>query len=78
MTAPEALRKWREDKQLSQPEAGKRVGVTASTWCDWEQGNKSPTVDRALDLQKATGGTVTVAMWAKFTRNRRAERKGAA
>jgi transcriptional regulator with XRE-family HTH domain len=76
MQAPEALKAWREAQipSLSQAAAGKRIGVTAPTWCDWEQGKKSPTVDRAEDIEKLTGGAVTVPMWAEFTRDRRAER----
>lgn len=81
MSAPEALKTWREEQALSQADAAEKAGVTAPTWCDWEQGKKSPTVDRAEDLEKVTKGAVTVAMWAEFTRARRAERsekKGAA
>lgn len=78
MSAPEELKKWRESLDLSQAQAAERASVTAPTWCDWEQGKKSPTVDRAEDLERVTDGAVTVAMWAEFTRARRAERKGAA
>jgi transcriptional regulator with XRE-family HTH domain len=78
VSAPEELKKWREDRELSQAEAAEKAGVTAPTWCDWEQGKKSPTVDRAEDLERVTEGAVTVPMWAEFTRARRAERKGAA
>jgi transcriptional regulator with XRE-family HTH domain len=79
-TAPEALKDWRKANELSQEEAGKRMPVTvaAGTWCDWEPGNKVPTVDRAEDLEKVTGGAVTVPMWAEFSRTKRAEKKGAA
>lgn len=78
MSAPDELKRWREAVELSQAQAAERAGVTAPTWCDWEQGKKSPTVDRAEDLERVTDGAVTVAMWAEFTRTRRAERKGAA
>ena len=79
MSAPEALRKWREaqDPKLTLAEAGERAGVTAPTWFAWEAGEKSPTVDRAEDLEKLTEGAVTVAMWAEFTRARRVERETA-
>jgi len=76
MSAPNALKRWRETQKgkLSQADAGKLISVSAATWCDWESGTKSPTVDRAEDLEKLTKRTVTGAMWAKFTRARRAER----
>lgn len=77
MVAPEALKNWREsqDPKLTLGEAGERAGVTASTWFAWEAGDKSPTVDRAEDLEKLTDGAVTMAMWAEFTRTRRTERE---
>ena len=75
MTAPEKLKKWREKQELSQAAAASLIKVTAPTWCDWEAGNKSPTVDRAEDLEKLTKKAVTVSMWAEFTRERRSERK---
>lgn len=78
MSAPAELKNWREKQGLSQAEAAEKAGVTAPTWCDWEQGKKSPTVDRAEDLERVTGGAVTVPMWAEFTRARRAERRGVA
>lgn len=75
MTAPEKLKKWREKQKLSQAAASAMINVTAPTWCDWEGGHKSPTVDRAEDLEKLTKRAVTVSMWAEFTRERRGERK---
>lgn len=77
MSAPDELKKWREaqDPKLTLAEAGERAGVTAPTWFAWEAGEKSPTVDRAEDIEKLTSGAVTVSMWAEFTRARRAERE---
>ena len=76
MSAPEALKTWRESQEprLSQEAAGLRVSVSAATWCDWENGNKTPTVDRAEDLEKLTEGAVTVPMWSEHARDRRAKR----
>ena len=74
MEAPKALKEWRTSLELSQTEAAARLGVSNATWCDWEQGNKSPTVDRAVDLEKETEGAVTIKLWADFTRSRRGKR----
>ena len=76
MSAPEALKTWREsqDPRLSQEAAGSKVNVSVATWCDWENGNKIPTVDRSEDLERLTGGAVTVPMWAEFARGLRTER----
>jgi transcriptional regulator with XRE-family HTH domain len=70
------LKTWREAQipKLSQEAAGDKASVSAATWCDWENGKKTPTVDRSEDLEKLTEGAVTVAMWAEFSRNQRAER----
>lgn len=77
MSAPDALKKWRESQEpkLSFDAAGARVGVSGSAWFDWENGNKVPTVDLAEDLEGVTGGAVTVPMWAEVSRELRAERK---
>lgn len=77
MSAPVALKKWREsqDPKLSFDAAGARVGVSGSAWFDWENANKVPSVDLAEDLETLTAGAVTVPMWAEVSRELRAERK---
>lgn len=77
LTAPEALKQWREAQvpRLSLDKAADKVGVTAPAWFDWENGNKVPSVDRAEDLERVTDGAVTVAMWAVFSRDIRKERE---
>jgi transcriptional regulator with XRE-family HTH domain len=74
------LKTWREsqDPRLSQEAAGNRVRVSTATWCDWENGNKVPTVDRAEDLEKLTDGAVTVPMWSEHARDKRTKRDEAA
>ncbi|HVJ13855.1 MAG TPA: helix-turn-helix transcriptional regulator [Polyangiaceae bacterium] len=70
MQAPEALRKWRTDASLTQIQAAEKVGVSGPTWSDWENGKKFPRNDRAEDLEKLTGGSVTMPMWAAWVRRR--------
>lgn len=75
--AAEALKTWREGQEpkLSFDAAGAKVGVSGSAWFDWEAAKKVPSVDLAEDLERVTGGAVTVAMWAEFSRERRLEQK---
>jgi len=74
VSAPESLKSWRAEAKLSQGAAGKLIGVSAATWCDWEGGNKSPSVDRALDLERVTHGAVSVTAWAEWSREQREAR----
>lgn len=81
VSAPEKLKKWRADEKLTLAVAAEKAGVQASAWFDWESGNKTPTVDRAEDIERVTGGAVTVGDWATHNRAKRAEKdadKGAA
>lgn len=70
MTAPERLKAWREQEGLTQAAASQRAGVSQATWCDWENGNKVPRVDKASDLAKLTKGPhqVTSEHWADWLR----------
>jgi transcriptional regulator with XRE-family HTH domain len=72
MNAPESLKAWRIAKGISQKEAGKLLepAVTATTWCDWENGKKVPRVDRSEDIEVITGRTVRQSDWAEFARQR--------
>ena len=74
MTAPEALKAWRDDRKISQESAAKLVDVRAATWCDWENGKKDPRSDRAQDLERLTEGRVTLEMWAEWARARAASK----
>lgn len=66
-SAAEKLSEWREGRH-TQLAAAKLVGVSAATWCDWENGKKIPRVDRAEDIERVTEGAVTVGDWATSAR----------
>jgi len=55
----EKLRAWRRSKNLTQKNAGERLGVSGATWSDWESENKIPIPANVTLLQKLTGGAVT-------------------
>ena len=63
MNGPSRLRKWREARGLTQEEAAKRVGAQQSSWCDWENAEKSPSVRFALRIARTTRGAVPVSSW---------------
>jgi len=42
----DTLREWREAQELSQEEAGARVGATQSAWSRWEKGEGPSSVVR--------------------------------
>lgn len=72
MAAPDDLKKWREERNLSQKDAAYQVGASAPSWCDWENGNKTPDVESAEKLQLVTG--VPMVAWAEWARQKRAAR----
>lgn len=47
------LKKLREEKGLSQAELAKMAGVSQTTICDVEIGNKMPKLDTAMKICKA-------------------------
>lgn len=49
------LKAWREGRELSQTKAGEMVEVSAPTWCDWEQGGKTPKAKYRKALEMLTG-----------------------
>lgn len=46
---------WREDSQLSQAELARRIGVTPSAVCHWEQGDTNPSMGNLLKIAEACG-----------------------
>jgi len=51
----EKLKTWREASDLTQTEAGDRVGVSAPTWSEWEAGKKQPRHVFAIAIELVTG-----------------------
>lgn len=71
----EKLRTWRTDvAKLTQTQAAELVEVTAATWCDWEQGNKIPSLHSAKDIETKTKGAVTLDEWIGVSRSEAAAR----
>jgi transcriptional regulator with XRE-family HTH domain len=68
------LKAWRRLAGFSQEEAGKRVGVSAGTWCYWEAEEKLPGLDLAPEIEAVTGGAVRVTDWVELAKERRAHR----
>lgn len=52
------LRGWRIGQQLSQEQAGEKVGVARRTWHQWEAGSTIPGVALMIELFQLTGGLV--------------------
>lgn len=50
------IRAARIAANLSQPELGKRIGVTRATVCGWEKARFRPEPDNAMGLVKALPG----------------------
>ena len=51
------LRDLRNEKNLSQKQLAKRVGVNASTIALYETGDRLPSLQRLIDLSRALGVT---------------------
>lgn len=49
------LRDLRNEKNLSQKQLAKRVGVNASTIALYETGDRLPSLQRLIDLSRALG-----------------------
>jgi transcriptional regulator with XRE-family HTH domain len=62
MSASSKLHLWRAKKALSLVEAGKLLGISASTLCDYENGKKQPRIGVALRIAKLT--KVRIEEWA--------------
>ena len=58
MAFSDNAKRLREEKQYTQAELGKLVGVSQQVIGDYEKGRKLPTVVTGVDLAKALGTTV--------------------
>ena len=65
MTPPERLKAWRlsHEPHLTFAAAGERIGVKHSTWFEWESGNRSPSLEKALQIEDLTDGAVPFESW---------------
>lgn len=59
------LRAWRVEHNVTQTAAAKAVGVRQGSWCEWESGNRRPSVHHAVRIEALTKGALPAAIWAK-------------
>ena len=57
------LKEWRAAAGRTLVAASSAVGVTHSSWCEWESGNRSPSLEKALAVEELTEGAVPVEAW---------------
>lgn len=56
--ACQKLRSWRISNQLSQGQAGERLGVARRTWHQWEAGAAIPGPSMMIELVALTGSLI--------------------
>ncbi len=64
MQAPALLRAWREGAGLTQQSAAGILNISQPTYSDYENGKKVPRTQKAIEVERATGGQVPVSAWA--------------
>lgn len=52
--------RWREKVGWSQKEAGARVGVSQTSWKDWESEARTPSFERAVRIEVLTEREITI------------------
>lgn len=59
------LRDWRvkQEPKLGIVAAAALVGVAHPTWIDWENGNRTPSLEKALAIELATNGEIRAESW---------------
>ena len=62
-SAGDRLKKWRSATNRTLVAASSAVGVTHSSWCEWESGNRSPSLEKALAIEELTEGAIPVEAW---------------
>ncbi len=58
------LKKWRQENDLSQEAAAKKIGASQSSWGAWESGKKAPDNFNAAQLEELTEKLVPAKLWA--------------
>lgn len=46
------LKNWRDTNGMTQKEAAERIGIPETTFASYEQGHRSPSVDRAKEMSQ--------------------------
>lgn len=69
--AASRLRQWRlsQEPHLGLAKAGARVHVCHSAWCEYESGKRTPSLERAIDIEIITGGAVRLEDWGLWTKD---------
>lgn len=49
------LKALRANKNMTQEETAEALKVSTTTWSKWENGKRSPTVDKALEIAELFG-----------------------
>jgi len=57
------LAEWRAQQGLKQGVAAKMMGVSQTSFSDYERGRKKPRIEHAISIDRVTGGHVPVAAW---------------
>lgn len=67
MSASKKMKAWRDSRGLTQQQAANLAEVSQTAWSEYEWGHKSPKVEQAIRISKATEGSphhVRVEDWA--------------
>lgn len=67
----ELLLRWLKRTKTSQRCLARRLRMTAGTVNQWLQGQTVPTLEHAVDVEMATGGTVPAGAWTMRPRTRK-------
>jgi transcriptional regulator with XRE-family HTH domain len=54
------LHEWLSEENLTREQAAKRAGVSRQNFHKWLNGNRTPSVNNILALEKATNGKITL------------------
>lgn len=59
------LRAWRKRRvpKMTLKIAGEAIGVSHSSWSEWEGGSRTPSLEKALVVEALTDGAVTIEDW---------------
>lgn len=68
MTASVVFRNWRASLNMTQSAMARWIGVSQSTLCEWEKGTRAPGLRLALIIERKSGGSIKVSVWAKNKR----------
>lgn len=49
------VKRWRQEKGLTLKDVAVELGLSVSIVCEWEHGNRFPSVDHLLDLSRHMG-----------------------